>query len=137
MTRPSNASVLMETARLWSSRSTCSRLSVGAVLARDTRILAQGYNGAPSGLDHCPEPHPEGPCTRAVHAEANVIAWAARQGLSTQGSTMYLTHWPCLECAKLIINAGVESVFFDEDYRSFSGVALLIESGIPTRKLRT
>lgn len=133
MTRPSHDEILMKTARLWAGRSTCSRLNVGTVLARDTRILAQGYNGAPSGMDHCPDPHPKGPCSLAVHAEVNVIAWAARQGLSTQGSTMFTTHWPCLACAQLIVNAGIVGVFYDRAYRDDSGVHLLIEAGVQTR----
>ena|SRR5690554_2820516 len=133
--RPSCDSLLMDTAWLWSRRSTCSRLNVGAVVAKDTRILSQGYNGAPSGLPHCPDPHEEGPCRRAVHAEANALMWAARQGIRTEGSDLYCTHQPCLECSRLIINAGIGCVFYDKEYRDSSGVSLLDKAGVEVFKI--
>lgn len=149
MTRPSREQVLMETAFLWATRSTCSRLSVGAVIHRDGRILVQGYNGAPAGLPHCDhecrcgflggdswlEDHatlcPAGPSgCRAVHAEQNAIAWAARVGVRLEGSEMICTHQPCLACARSLINAGVERVLFVEPYRLMEGLDLLHEAGI-------
>jgi len=91
-----------------------------------------GYNGAPSGLPHCTEETcgPDHPCTRTVHAEANVIAFAAKRGISTDGSTLYTTVSPCNDCAKLIINAGVRSVLFWESYRDLEPVQLMREAGI-------
>lgn len=140
--------MLVATAFLWASRSTCSRLHVGAVLHRDGRILVQGYNGAASGLLHCDHEcdcgestwipgHPHDaecksvqPCSRAVHAEANAIAFAARWGISTEGSELVVTHQPCLSCAMLIINAGIKSVIFAEPYRLQDGVEMLKEAGV-------
>jgi dCMP deaminase len=97
------------------SRATCPRASVGAVLVRDRRILATGYNGAPSGADHCLDvgcllvnDH----CQRATHAEANAIVQAALHGVNTDGSTIYCTHQPCSGCTKLILTAGVIRIVY-------------------------
>lgn len=129
MTRPSLDLTLMAVAHVWSTRSTCSRLRVGAVLARDGRQLAQGYNGAPAGLPHCVHVDDE-PCTRAVHAEANVIAAAARYGVSVVDATLYITHAPCAGCAGLLINAGLAEVVYSEPYRSQAGLDALHEAGL-------
>jgi dCMP deaminase len=97
------------------SRATCPRASVGAVLVRDRRILATGYNGAPSGTNHCLDvgcllvnDH----CQRATHAEANAIVQAALHGVNTDGSTIYCTHQPCGGCTKLILTAGVIRIVY-------------------------
>jgi dCMP deaminase len=133
MERPSRTEVMMETARTFSKRSTCSRLHVGAVFARDGRILVTGYNGAPAGLPHCVHlgllNNTEG-CTTAEHAERNGIAFAARHGIKLQGSTVYVTHMPCLACSMSIINAGVEEVIYQEPYRIEDGVRLLARAGV-------
>lgn len=125
----------MRTAQLWAERSTCSRLQVGCVIHREGRILVQGYNGAPAGLPHCPDigkpPHHEPENCRAVHAEQNAIAWAARTGVMLEGAELVCTHQPCLNCARLIINAGVGRVVYDAGYRLREGLDLLIEAGIP------
>lgn len=127
--RPTRDEVLMETARIWAHRGTCNRLRVGAVFSRDGRILAQGYNGAPAGMDHCH--HDDGePCNRAVHAEANGIAWAARNGVPLEGCEVHITNLPCPNCALLIINAGIKRVVWDEDYRVREGLHLLHEASI-------
>jgi dCMP deaminase len=135
----------MDTARLWSARSTCSRLHVGCVIARDSRILTTGYNGTPSGMPHCNHECDCNPsfimslaeahhkkhcnslqfCTTAVHAEANAITFAARYGLSLEGAFLYTTHMPCLNCCMLIVNSGVEAVVWETDYRDRSGLELL------------
>lgn len=128
--RPSVESVLMQTAHAFSSRSTCSRLHVGAVLARDSRVIATGYNGAPAGMPHCRHQTAGEPCTTAVHAEANAVAFAARYGIATDGATLYVTDSPCLECAKLLVNAGVVRVVYAEQYRSTAGLELLTECGV-------
>lgn len=126
----------MGVAQMISTRGTCNRLQVGAVVSRDGRVLATGYNGPPSGLSHCD--HPAGdyeqaivrPCTDAVHAEANVIAFAARYGTAVEGADAYVTHSPCTSCAKLLINAGLSQVFYLIPFRDLSGVLLLIRAGV-------
>lgn len=108
-------------------RSTCDRLQVGAVISRDGRVISSGYNGNIVGMDHCNhQEHPSIPCTTAVHAEANAILFAARYGMSTEGATLYTTHQPCLQCAKMIINAGIVRVCYEHPYRDNSGLDLLI-----------
>lgn len=129
MTRVSEQWVHMNTAFLWAQRSTCSRLNVGAVLVRDGRIIATGYNGNVAGSPHCEHIDDE-PCTTAVHAEENVLYFAARNGVSTQGSSLYVTHNPCARCARGLVNAGVCRVVYFHDYRDKSGVDLLINSGV-------
>lgn len=133
--RPSLDTTLLNAASVFAQRSTCQRLQVGAVLAVDSRIVSTGYNGVASGLPHCEHGPESGQCLEAVHAEANVLAFAARHGISTAGSTLYVTHSPCLDCAKLLINAGVERVVYAERYRSAAGLTLLERVGIKTRQL--
>lgn len=116
----------MQIAHLVKTRATCPRRQVGAVLVKDRRILATGYNGAPRGLAHCP---PEGElhdwprgcmraghCIRSLHAEQNALLQAANLGIACEGSTMYVTCQPCNACAKMIINAGVRQVIYEGDY---------------------
>lgn len=134
MNRPSRNHTLMETAWLWADRSTCARLTVGCVISRGGRILVQGYNGAPSGLPHCDFPHEPEQCL-AVHAEQNAISWAARVGVALEGSEMVCTHQPCLSCARSIINAGIESVIYDQEYRLTEGIELLTQAGISVHRL--
>lgn len=154
--RRSRDEILMGTARLWQDRSTCSRNEVGVVIALEGRIIATGYNGAPAGMPHCDHTCPcqDGfrlaksiedtmlthtdqcplkPCKRAVHAEANAIAFSARHGLSTAGATLYTTLSPCYPCSQLIVNAGLVRVVFDRTYRDMSGIELLQTAGIEVR----
>ena len=134
LTRMSRDELLGNIAKLVSRRSTCLRLSVGSVLAQEGRIVSMGYNGAPAGLLHC-EPETCGseiPCERTVHAEANCIAFAAKTGIETEGATLYTTHSPCNECAKLIINAGIGRVVFQKAYRNINPLQLLEEAGVET-----
>lgn len=123
----------LETAWLWAGFGTCQRLRVGAVLALDERTVATGYNGAPSGLTHCTHdlsgPNDEH-CTNAVHAEANVIAFAAKYGRSTAGTTLYITHSPCYACSGLLISAGITRVVYHHHYRSVEGLVKLEKAGI-------
>jgi dCMP deaminase len=108
----------MRIAKEVAARSTCPRASVGAVLVKDNRILGTGYNGAPSRLPHCDEVGcaiVENHCIRTVHAEANAIL----QGMKLtdiNGATLYCTHHPCVECCKLIINAGIKEIMFEKEY---------------------
>lgn len=119
--------MLMDMARVVAQRGTCDRLQVGAVIARDGRVISSGYNGNIMGMDHCNhQEHPSIPCDSAVHAEANAILFAARYGMSTEGAQLYTTHQPCLGCAKMIINAGINLVAYDHTYRDNSGLSLLL-----------
>lgn len=135
--RPTRDETMMRVAVDIAEQGTCDRLQVGAVVHRDARIISTGYNGVPAGLSHCdhandppPEVGSERGCMLAVHAEANSIAWAAKHGLAVGGADMTVTHMPCVDCAKLIINAGLVSVTFEHPYRKTEGVALLTRARI-------
>lgn len=124
--RPSWDTYFMQIAHLVATRATCPRRSVGAVIVRDRRILATGYNGAPRGLPHCPPGGPEhdwpegcmraGHCIRSLHAEQNALLQAAQIGISCDGATIYVTCQPCNTCAKMLINAGIRRVIYEGDY---------------------
>lgn len=110
----------MNIAREVATRATCDRKHVGAVIVRDRSILATGYNGSVRGLGHCDdEGHlmEDGHCVRTVHAEANAIVQAARNGMRIDGATIYVTASPCWGCFRLIANAGIQRVVFGEFYR--------------------
>lgn len=135
----------MEIAEVAAKRSTCLRRHVGAVAVRDKRVLATGYNGAPTGLRHCSEVGclreamgiPSGQqheLCRGLHAEQNVIIQAARHGISIEGAVLYLTHQPCILCAKMIINAGIVEVVFEGDYPDKMAVEVLEEGNVKMRK---
>lgn len=129
--RPGIDETLMGMAALWAQRGTCSRAAVGVVVALEGRIITTGYNGAPAGMPHCD--HDETfvpPCTNAVHAEANALAFAARNGTATAGATLYTTLTPCVPCAQLIINAGIVRVVAHTPYRIMDGWNLLYDAGI-------
>mgnify|MGYP001946569404 FL=1 len=135
--RISQPLIHMFAAVLWATRSTCQRLQVGAVLAKGGRTISTGYNGAPSGLPHCNEDNckiqPQ--CKRTVHAEMNAILFAARYGISTEGTELYTTHSPCIDCAKAIINAGIKKVYYLKEYRSRDGIELLELAGVEVYKI--
>jgi dCMP deaminase len=122
--RPSWHEYFLMMAKLAASRSTCLAFPVGAVIVKDRQVLATGYNGSPSGSVHCTAQgfcypgldscdSPSGLPSRAVHAEANAIAQAAKHGISTQGASIYVTLEPCLSCLKLIISAGIKQVYYE------------------------
>jgi len=138
MERISRHHMLMQMAMTASLRSTCQRKQVGALLAIDGRPISIGYGGAPSHFPHCDESICDltKPCTRTVHAEANAIAFAARKGIATEGSALYCTLAPCLDCAKLLINSGVLHVNYLETYRNSDGIILLATAGIIVSKLQ-
>lgn len=136
MTRPDIDHTLMEVAHTMADRATCQRLHVGAVLAISGRIVATGYNGTPAGMPHCTQPPTEPGCTECCHAEANAIAFSARHGIATNGTDLYVTHMPCLGCAKLIINAGIRFVHFGIPYRDVSGLLLLTNAHIAHEQLK-
>jgi dCMP deaminase len=141
MTRPSWDAYFMEITDLVSQRSTCLRRRVGAVLVKDKRILATGYNGAPSGLPHCldvgclrelngiPSGERHELC-RGLHAEQNVIIQAARHGIAIQAATLYCTTRPCSICAKMLINASVSTVYYREGYADELSDQMFREAGI-------
>ena len=110
----------MNIARMVATRATCDRKHVGAVLVRDRTLLSTGYNGSIRGLGHCSEDGhmmEEGHCVRTVHAEANAIIQAAKNGVAIEGSDIYTTASPCWPCFKLIANSGVKRIVFGEFYR--------------------
>ncbi len=114
-------------------RSTCDRANVGAIIVKDRRILTTGYNGSPAGLPHCDDVGHlmvEGHCVRTLHAEQNAIIQAAYYGVSVQESTLYVTHQPCLNCAKMIINAGIRRVVFAGTYPDTLARQFLAEAGV-------
>lgn len=119
--RPSWDEYFMEIARQVATRATCDRKHVGAVIVRDKAILSTGYNGAPRHLPHCDEAGHEivdGHCVRTVHAEANAIAQAAKNGASIDNAVLYTTASPCYDCFKLLVNSGISRVVYGEFYMS-------------------
>lgn len=139
--RPSWDDYFMDIAALVARRSTCLRRDVGAVLVRDRRMLATGYNGAPSGLHHCLDAGclreqlgvPSGErheLCRGLHAEQNAIIQAALHGVSVKGAHLYCTNHPCIICAKMIINAGIVKITFRDGYLDHMAKEMLMEAEI-------
>ncbi len=135
----------MDITHLVAKRSTCLRRQVGAVLVKDKKILATGYNGAPSRLDHCLDTGclrekmkiPSGErheLCRGLHAEQNAIIQAAYHGVQIKGATLYCTNHPCIICSKMIINAGIERVIYEEGYGDELAKKMLKESGIQVER---
>ena len=129
----------MAQSHLLSLRSTCSRLSVGATIVKDKRIVSGGYNGSIKGDEHCIDVGckvVEGHCVRTIHAEINAILQCSKFGVGTEGATIYVTHFPCLNCTKSIIQAGIKEICYANDYRN-NGYAreLLEKSGVVVRKV--
>jgi len=138
MSRPDWPFYFMDIAGRVATRSTCPRRSVGAIIVMNKRILATGYNGAPSGMDHCIDVGclmVDGHCVRTLHAEQNAIIQAARFGVSTQGAEIYVTSSPCLNCAKAIINAGITKVWYWDGYPDEIAVQFLDAAGVKLEKL--
>ncbi len=144
--RPSKDEYFMKMAVLASTRSTCLRRAVGAVLVKEGHILSTGYNGAPKGLEHCevtgcirekmkvPSGERHELC-RGVHAEQNAIIQAAYFGVSVDGAKMYITNHPCSVCAKMMLNAGIVEVIYKGDYNDELAVKLLKEGKIKIWRL--
>jgi len=120
----------MAQALLLSLRSTCTRLEVGATLVKDRRIIAGGYNGSVSGDKHCID-HGcylvDGHCIRTIHAEMNAILQCAKFGISTEGAEIYVTHFPCLQCTKALLQAGVKTIHYLNNYHNDSYALELID----------
>ena len=117
-------------AREWSKLSYCKRKQVGAIIVKDKMIISDGYNGTPAGFENICEDENNKTKAYVLHAEANAITKVAKSNNSSEGSTLYVTTSPCLECAKLIIQAGIERVVFTEQYRLDEGIKLLERAGI-------
>jgi len=144
--RPTWDDYFLSIADLVATRSTCLRRAVGAVLVRERRILATGYNGAPSGLEHCltrgclriAQDVPSGErheLCRGLHAEQNAIIQAALHGVSTREAKLYCTHHPCVICAKMIINAGIVAVMIKDGYADPLAEEILREAQVEVRQL--
>lgn len=136
--RPSLDIILMKVAFLFADRATCDRAHNGAVLVRDRRIISTGYNGSPQGTPHCIDAGCDidpltGSCLRTLHAETNCILFAAKNGIKTDGATLYITMMPCINCAKTIVSAGIVEVVYANPYRMTSGIEYLEKSGIKVR----
>jgi dCMP deaminase len=139
--RPSWDEYFMTIAGQVAERSTCLRRHTGALLVKEKRILATGYNGAPSGLAHCAEVGclreklgiPSGQkheLCRAIHAEQNAVVQAAKHGTAIGGATAYCTHQPCVLCAKILINAGVTEILYRDPYPDTLAEQMLSEAGV-------
>ncbi len=112
-------------ARIWSENSYCKRRQVGALIVKDKSIISDGYNGTPSGFENLCEDETDRTKPYVLHAEANAITKVAKSGNSSEGATLYVTASPCIECAKLIIQAGIVRVVYSELYRCCDGIELL------------
>ena len=147
--RPTWDEYFMQMAELTAQRSTCLRRHVGAVIVQDKHVVATGYNGAPKGVAHCAE---IGGCLRekmgipsgerhelcrALHAEQNAIIQAARYGIDINGSKIYITTQPCITCAKMCINAGIEEIIYANPYPDELSLGMLDEAGVPYRVFGT
>ena len=123
----------MNIAREVATRSTCPRKSVGAVIVKDRRILSTGYNGSIKGMPHCTDvgcDMEDGHCVATVHAEANAIIQAARNGVCIDGADIYVTASPCWNCFKLIANSGIKRIYYGEFYRDETSLKVAKECGI-------
>jgi len=121
MKRVSVHQYFMDIADVVSRRATCDRKHVGCVLVKDKRIIATGYNGSMSGTSHCDDVDhlmEDGHCIRTVHAEINALAQCAKYGVSCNGSTCYCNTYPCWECFKALVNAGVKSIYYKDSYEA-------------------
>lgn len=117
-------------AAIWAENSYCLRRKVGALIIKDQRIISDGYNGTPSGFENVCEDDDNVTKPYVLHAEANAITKVAASSNSSKGATIYITSAPCIECAKLIIQAGIKRVVYSEQYRVDDGCKLLVRAGI-------
>ena len=130
LVKPSFESIYMGLAMNLSKKSHCVKIKVGAVLTKDTRIVSIGYNGPPAGTHNCDEEWPEegcprdskGSCSLALHAEQNAILYAAKNKVTLEGATLYVTLSPCIACARIIFTTGIKKVFFLNSYAEYKGM---------------
>ena len=134
MTTPDKQHLLdmryLRMARIWAENSYCQRRQVGALVVKDKMIISDGYNGTPSGFENVCEDDDNVTKPYVLHAEANAITKLARSSNNSEGSTLYVTASPCMECAKLIIQAGIRRVVYGEEYRLADGIQLLQRANI-------
>lgn len=125
----------LDIAETVSTRATCDRLKVGSVIVKDNKIISTGYNGSPNGSVHCNDEGclmENGSCVRTIHAEINAIM---NSPISVDGATIYVTHFPCFNCSKHIVQAGIKEIYYKEDYRnSDKAVNLLEQRGVRVKK---
>lgn len=132
--RPSREEIYMAIARVMAERSVCKRLSVGVVAVKDRRIIATGYNGPLTPVkDAKCSCIGDQPCQASIHAEANLVAFAAKHGINLSGSTIYTSHSPCVKCQELLIQSGVSEIIYGYDYRDLNK-DLLDLTGVTYRK---
>ncbi len=144
--RPDWHTYFMDITKLVARRSTCLRRAVGAIVVKDKRILSTGYNGAPAGIPHCVETGclrqqlkvPSGErheLCRGIHAEQNAIIQAAYHGVSIAGASLYCTNQPCSICTKMIINAGIKTIYYQDGYADPLSLQMLTEADVALIKL--
>lgn len=125
----------LDIAKTVSTRATCDRLKVGSVIVKDNKIISTGYNGSPNGSEHCNDRGclmENGSCVRTIHAEINAIM---NSPISVDGATIYVTHFPCFNCSKHIVQAGIKEIYYKDDYRnSVKAINLLEQSGVKVQK---
>lgn len=124
----------IEMAGVWAKNSYCKRRQVGALLVKDRMIISDGYNGTPSGFENQCEDENGVTKPYVLHAEANAITKVAKSGNSSEGATLYVTASPCIECSKLIIQAGIKRVVYRDEYRLTDGIDLLRKAGVTVEK---
>ncbi|MBO7116681.1 MAG: dCMP deaminase family protein [Prevotella sp.] len=125
----------LQMAKIWAQNSYCQRRQVGALVVKDGMVISDGYNGTPSGFENICEDENNVTKPYVLHAEANAITKLARSNNNSDGSTIYITASPCIECAKLIIQAGIKRVVYGEQYRLTDGIDLLKRAGIDVEYL--
>lgn len=125
----------LKMAMIWAQNSYCKRRQVGALLVKEKMIISDGYNGTPSGFENICEDEENRTKPYVLHAEANAITKVAKSNNSSEGATMYVTSSPCLECSKLIIQAGIKRVVFTESYRLDDGINLLKRADIEVKQV--
>ncbi len=125
----------LEMAHVWAKNSYCIRRQVGALIVKNKMIISDGYNGTPSGFENICEDESGKTKPYVLHAEANAITKVAKSNNSSEGATLYVTSAPCMECSKLIIQAGIKRVVYSDDYRATEGIELLSRAGIEILKL--
>ena len=142
--KPKFIAAFMDVAERFAQLSSAKRLQVGAIVVKDDRIISIGYNGMPSGWDNCCEDtfhhHELGTCTtitkaEVLHAESNAVAKLAKSSESGLGATMFVTHAPCIDCAKLVYQSGIATVYYKNNYRSTQGLDFLSKSNVQVIKV--
>ena len=125
----------LQMAQVWARNSYCKRRQVGALIVKDKMIISDGYNGTPSGFENICEDENGVTKPYVLHAEANAITKVAKSGNSSEGGTLYVTASPCIECSKLIIQAGIKRVVYKDEYRLTDGIDLLRKAGVEVEKI--